>query len=87
MHLVHIVLTHPDLPQPSSADAERVLDILWAHVDHRSGIEHIRTRPGPGAVDLGLFFSGDGSHGASHAAAALAGLLAALPGWAATAPR
>ncbi|MGV4988462.1 hypothetical protein ACWC0C_43425 [Streptomyces sp. NPDC001709] len=87
MHLVHLVLTRPDLPQPSSADAERVLDTLWAHLDPRSGIEHIRTRPRLSGVDLGLFFSGDGTDGAPQTAAAVALLLASLPGWTATAPQ
>ncbi|MGW7529832.1 hypothetical protein [Streptomyces sp. NPDC054783] len=87
MHLVHLVLTRPDLPQPSSADAERVLDTLWAHLDPRAGIEHMRTRPRPSGVDLGLFFSGDGTDSALHVAAAVATLLAALPGWSATPPQ
>ncbi|MGW3175580.1 hypothetical protein [Streptomyces sp. NPDC001153] len=88
MHLVHLVLTRPDLPRPNSADAERVLDTLWAHLDPRSGIEHIRTRPRASGVDLGLFFSGDGNGtgGAPQTAAAIAHLLASLPGWTATPP-
>lgn len=87
MHLVHLVLTRSDLPQPSAADAERVLDTLWAHLDPRSGIEHIRTRPQPGGVDVGLFFSGDGTDGTAQTAAAVARLLASLPGWTAKPPQ
>jgi hypothetical protein len=87
VHFVHLVLTHPDLPQPGSADAERVLDILWARLDPRWGIQHIRTRPCPGALDLGLFFGGDGAYALPRTADVVDGLLATLPGWVATAPR
>ncbi|WP_042426678.1 hypothetical protein [Streptacidiphilus anmyonensis] len=87
MHLVHLILTRPDLPRPSPSDAERVLDTLWAHLDPGTGIEHIRTRPRASAVDLGLWFSGDGSSAAEQAATAIAHLLASLPGWTATAPQ
>ncbi|WP_042426682.1 hypothetical protein [Streptacidiphilus anmyonensis] len=86
MHLVHLILTRPDLHQPSPADAERILDTLWAHLDPGTGIEHMRTRPRPSGVDLGLWFSGDGTDGAQHVAAAVTRLLASLPGWTATAP-
>jgi hypothetical protein len=86
MHLVHLVLTCPDLPQPSST-AERILDTLRARLDPRCGIEHIRIRAGLAGVDLGLFLSGDGTDGAPQAADAIANLLAALPGWTATVPQ
>lgn len=87
MHLIHLVLSRPDLPQPSAADAAKVLDTLWAHLDPRLGIEHMRTRPGERGVDLGLWFSGDAAGSAGQGEAAVAHLLASLPGWTAAAPQ
>jgi hypothetical protein len=81
MHLVHLVLASRETPRPTSGDAERVLDILWARLDPGLGIEHLRARPGPTWIDLCLFFGGDGSEGESQVATAIEGLLPCIPEW------
>ncbi|MEV7213502.1 hypothetical protein AB0O31_10485 [Kitasatospora cineracea] len=84
MRLVHLVLTSAATPRPGAADAERVLDTLWAHLEPGSGIEHIRVRPGPDRIDLGLFLRGDGPAAPTATEAERAGiarLLSRIPEW------
>lgn len=59
MYFVHLVLRNPDLPQPSTADAEYVRHMLWDGIETRSLVEHIRSRPFRHGVNLGLFFRDD----------------------------
>ncbi|MCQ4044601.1 hypothetical protein ACFOSC_16865 [Streptantibioticus rubrisoli] len=81
MYLVRLVLTNPDLPQPDSMAAERILDALWAHLEPRFGIEHIRARAGPAGINLGLFFRDNESDAETNSATAIADLLACIPEW------
>ncbi|MGW2649780.1 hypothetical protein ACWC2T_33960 [Streptomyces sp. NPDC001393] len=81
MHLVHLVLTSPETPQPAPGDAERILDILWARMDPGLGIEHMRARSGPAWIDLGLFFRSDVSDCQDQVATALEHLLPCIPEW------
>ncbi|WP_344441595.1 hypothetical protein [Kitasatospora nipponensis] len=81
MYLVRLELANPELPQPSRTDAERILDVLWAHLQPRFGIEHIRVRAGPAGINLGLFFRGSGTDAATHSSTAIAHLLARIPEW------
>ncbi|WP_316520121.1 hypothetical protein [Kitasatospora brasiliensis] len=86
MHLVHVTLTSFDTPCPARDDAERIVDILWARLDPRLGIEHMRASPGRAWIDLGLYFRGDGAGAHDEVAAALERLLACIPDWRLRAP-
>ncbi|WP_432021177.1 hypothetical protein [Streptomyces sp. 1222.5] len=81
MYLVRLVLTNSELPQPGPLEVERILDVLWAHLDPRSGIEHIRARAGTSGINIGFFFSGNGSDAETNSVTAIANLLAHIPKW------
>jgi hypothetical protein len=55
MRMVHLILTRPDQPGPTEADANLVHDALWAHAVPGIGLEHLRVRAVPDGIDLVLF--------------------------------
>jgi hypothetical protein len=59
MYFVHLILRHPELPRPSTADADRVRDLLWDNLHTGSPVEHIRSQVCPHGIDLGMFLRGD----------------------------
>ncbi|MFE7488390.1 hypothetical protein ACFVVU_18575 [Kitasatospora sp. NPDC057965] len=87
MRFLHLVLSHPDSAHPTSMDAERIHDTLWAHLDPRSGIEHMRIRPRPDGLDVGLFFRGNPADHSDQIRDAVVRLLSCVPGWTAAPPR
>lgn len=55
MYVAHVILTSDSCPKPVRVDADLVQDGLWAHAPHDLGIEHIRSKAGPGHIDIFLF--------------------------------
>jgi hypothetical protein len=55
MYMVRLVLMSQAHPHPVQADADSVRDTVWAHAQDHDGLEHVRTRAGPGRIDLVLF--------------------------------
>lgn len=58
MHIVEYRLEHDAadpaamLTEASPADGALVHDILWAHADFESAVEHIRCRTGPQGIEI-----------------------------------
>jgi hypothetical protein len=55
MHLVRLTLAGP----ATEAQADVILDALWAHLPEGHGVEHMTATPGPSGIDLAIFLRQD----------------------------
>jgi hypothetical protein len=82
--MVQVSLVNPAVRHPTRADAARIQDILWAHLEPGLGVEHIRVTAGFQVVDVAFFIKGDGcgpTAGGEDPPPDLTALLSHLPSW------
>lgn len=58
MYLVHVALGCRGGSRPTQADAEQLVDRIWARAAPELGIQHLYARAGPHRIDLAVYLAG-----------------------------